>query len=68
MQQPIIGFHLDDENDWVAELNCGHFQHMRHNPPWISRPQVTTEEGRAGLLGKVLNCVKCDEGLPPDQC
>ena len=29
MQQAIIGFHVDEENDWVADLACGHGQHMR---------------------------------------
>jgi len=48
MEQPITGFHLDEENDWVAELACGHFQHVRHKPPWVERPWVVTEEG--GLL------------------
>ncbi|MGI9291929.1 MAG: DUF3565 domain-containing protein [Gammaproteobacteria bacterium] len=66
MQQPITGFHLDEENDWVAELDCGHFQHMRHNPPWLNRPLVTSEEGRRSLLGKELNCLKCDQELPAD--
>lgn len=67
MEQPIIGFHLDDENHWVAELACGHFQHVRHNPPWSLRPWVLTEESRANMLGFRLNCKKCDSGSPPDQ-
>jgi hypothetical protein len=67
MKQPITGFHLDDENHWVAELACGHFQHVRHNPPWSSRPWVLTEESRAGMLGFCLNCKKCDAGAPPDE-
>ena len=33
MQQAIIGFHLDEEQHWVAELACGHGQHVRHTPP-----------------------------------
>jgi hypothetical protein len=24
MQQAIVGFHLDEENHWVADLACGH--------------------------------------------
>lgn len=46
MQQAIIGFHLDEENHWVAELACGHHQHVRHTPPWQNRPWVITEQGR----------------------
>jgi Protein of unknown function (DUF3565) len=62
----IVGFHVDEANDWVAELACGHNQHVRHNPPWTNRPWVVTEEGRRSSLGAVLNCRKCDEGAPPD--
>ncbi len=61
MQQAIIGFHLDEENDWVADLACGHAQHVRHNPPWQNRPWVMTEEGRKEKLGVRLECKKCEE-------
>jgi hypothetical protein len=33
----IVAFHLDENLDWVAELECGHQQHVRHNPPWTHR-------------------------------
>jgi len=33
MNQSIIGYHLDDQGDWVADLACGHGQHVRHQPP-----------------------------------
>jgi hypothetical protein len=66
MEQPLTGFHLDQEHHWVAELACGHFQHVRHNPPWEERPWVLTEAGRAGMLGKRLTCRKCDAGEPAD--
>lgn len=61
MQQAIIGFHLDEENDWVADLACGHAQHVRHNPPWQNRPWVMTEEGRKEKVGVRLECKKCEE-------
>lgn len=67
MKRTITGYHRDDELDWVAELDCGHNQHVRHNPPWVSRPWVTTGEGRAGMLGTALDCLKCDRGEPPDR-
>jgi hypothetical protein len=46
MNRKITGFHTDFENHWVAELECGHCQHMRHDPPWIERPWVMPQEGR----------------------
>lgn len=61
MNRAIAGFHQDDEGHWVAELECGHTQHVRHNPPWINRPWVLTEEGRQQMLGRRLQCKKCDE-------
>lgn len=67
MNQPITGYHLDEHSDWVAELACGHNQHVRHNPPWTSRPWVVIPEGRAQMLGTLLGCKKCDEGAPPDR-
>jgi hypothetical protein len=66
MKQPIVGFHQDDASHWVAELACGHFQHVRHDPPWVERPWVTTDVGRTRMLGQRLNCKKCDTGAPPD--
>ena len=29
----IRGFHEDAEGEWVAELACGHAQHLRHRRP-----------------------------------
>jgi hypothetical protein len=55
----ITGFHQDEDGDWVAELACGHAQHMRHRPPWQSRPWVTTEAGRAAKLGASVECPAC---------
>ncbi len=66
MQRKIVGYHLDEEGHWGGELECGHNQHVRHDPPWINRPWTQTVEGRAGALGKELNCKKCDAGAPRD--
>jgi len=66
MKQPIQGFHQDDHQHWVAQLACGHNQHVRHNPPWTSRPWVVTSEGRSSMIGQSLDCKKCDAGAPPD--
>jgi len=60
VNRKILGFHQDEQEHWVVELECGHNQHVRDAPPWVSRPWVTTPEGRASRLGTLLNCKKCD--------
>lgn len=62
IRRKIVGFHLDEQNDWVAELECGHQQHVRHNPPWMNRDWVTVAEGRKEHLGHELVCLECREG------
>lgn len=61
MKRKITGFQTDDRGDWRAALECGHFQHVRHNPPLTLRPWVLTEEGRASHIGFELDCKRCDE-------
>ena len=61
MRRSIIGFHEDHEGHWVADLECGHGQHVRHEPPWQVRPWVLTAEGRAAMIGSALECVLCKE-------
>jgi hypothetical protein len=57
--QPIVGFHLDDEGHWVAELACGHGRHVRHRPPFQERAWTQSEQGRRAMLGVRLDCRKC---------
>lgn len=59
-QRAITGYSQDEEGDFVAELSCGHTQHVRHRPPWQMRPWVQTAEGRASKLGVELECAFCD--------
>lgn len=66
MQRPIEGYHLDSAGDWVAELSCGHGQHVRHKPPFFLRPWVITAEGRTSMLGTRLECVRCDRLEMPE--
>ncbi len=63
VQRPIIGYHLDAEQHWVADLECGHAQHVRHDPPWVNRPWVLEPAGRRAHLGLLLHCKLCD--TPP---
>ncbi|HZE07715.1 MAG TPA: DUF3565 domain-containing protein [Gemmatimonadaceae bacterium] len=60
-QRRIVAFHQDDEGHWVADLECGHTQHVRHDPPWQLRPWVITEAGRQRFIGETLECVKCED-------
>ncbi len=61
MKRRITRFEKDDEGHWRAELDCGHFQHVRHDPPLVTRHWVLTEEGRASRIGFELDCKRCDE-------
>ncbi len=63
VERRIVGFHQDHEGHWVADLECGHTQHVRHNPPWQVRPWVTTAAGRARFIGVRLSCVPCASGI-----
>ena len=40
VQRKIIGFHQDEAQEWVADLACGHKQHVRHTPLWLNRPWI----------------------------
>ena len=66
MKRGIVGYHKDERDDWVAELDCCHNQHVRHDPPFQNRPWVTTESGRAEKLGLQLDCVLCDRFELPE--
>ena len=61
VKRRIAGYHQDEERHWVAELDCGHTQHVRHDPPWQVRPWVTSEDGRSSHLGSELDCRRCEE-------
>jgi hypothetical protein len=60
-ERSIVGFRQDHEQQWVAELECGHSHHLRHTPPWQVRPWVLTSEGRASRIGTLLACRQCDD-------
>jgi tellurite methyltransferase len=66
MHRQIIGFVQDDQREWIALLDCGHRQHVRHQPPFVSRPWVRTDDGRAEQLGAQLDCSLCDQLALPD--
>ena len=66
MKRAITDFHLDEHRDWVADLDCGHGQHVRHRPPFVNRPWVASDAGRTAMLGSALDCVRCDRMEWPD--
>jgi|SRR5690242_16954077 len=66
MERSIKAFALDREGEPIAILVCGHPQHVRHKPPFINRPWVESEEGRNEMIGKNLNCVRCDNMEIPE--
>lgn len=58
-ERAIIGFHRDEEDHWVADLDCGHTRHVRHDPPWQNREWVLLLEDRRERIGFMLECKKC---------
>ena len=66
MKQTIEGFDHDGDLHWRAKLACGHYQHVRHEPPLRTREWILTESGRESRIGFDLECKKCDEKLARD--
>lgn len=50
----------------MAELVCGHTQHVRHTPPMQDRPWVLSEAGRAEKIGQALECLFCNMAHLPE--
>jgi len=66
MLRAIVGFHADEAGDWVAELDCGHGQHVRHRPPWSMRPWTLQAAERNARMGTDLDCRRCERRELPD--
>jgi hypothetical protein len=62
MLRAVESFEQDEQGHWVARLECGHGQHVRHDPPWTVREWVITETGRAARIGSSMECKLCDAG------
>ena len=50
----------------MAELDCGHRQHVRHRPPFQLRTWVLDADERAARLGTPLACSLCDRAEFPE--
>jgi tellurite methyltransferase len=66
VRRKISGYHQDSEGDWVAELSCGHGQHVRHRPPFLLREWILDPGRRDTRLGIPLDCPLCDRAELPD--
>jgi hypothetical protein len=66
MERIIVRFFQDEEDHWVVCLDCGHTQHVRHNPPHNERPWVLSSTERENRLGSPMDCVQCDRLDPPE--
>jgi len=66
VERQISGYHQDEAGDWVAELACGHDQHVRHRPPFQVRAWVLDPGERIGRLGTPLDCPLCDRAELPE--
>jgi hypothetical protein len=65
MERAIVGYRQDEKGAWVAELACGHQRHVRHEPPFQSRPWVVDADSRRERLGTLIECGLCAQGVPP---
>ncbi|AEV64878.1 Hypothetical protein PSF113_4889 [Pseudomonas ogarae] len=50
----------------MAELSCGHTQHLRHQPPWQSRAWVLDPGQRIEKIGQPFDCGWCAQGPVSD--
>ncbi|WP_235981305.1 DUF3565 domain-containing protein [Aquipseudomonas ullengensis] len=55
----LVGFHQDEDGHWVADLSCGHTQHLRHQPPWQNRAWVMDVQQRQQRIGQPFACGWC---------
>ena len=66
MKRAISSFRRDEHGDWIAALDCGHLQHVRHRPPFVNRPWIVRENTRNAMIGAELDCPRCDRMEWPD--
>jgi hypothetical protein len=65
-KRKIVGFHQDEHDDWVAELECGHNQPSATIRPGPTAPGFVTPQGRLDHIGYELTCPKCETKIPED--
>jgi len=57
----VYDFRQDEVGRWVVLLTCGHSYPVRHRPPYVNRPWVLTQEGRAERIGQPWRCKECEQ-------
>lgn len=62
-QARIVAFSQEEAGVWVAQLECGHSRHVRHEPPFKLAAWVTEASERAQRIGTALTCALCR--MPP---
>ena len=66
MERRITGFVEDEAGDPVAQLECGHRRHVRHDPPLSERPWVLDPAERSARIGTLLGCARCQRRELPE--
>lgn len=66
MHYAINDYFQDTTGHWVARLQCGHNQELRHEPPASNNAWVLSQSGRDDKIGVLLVCTKCIAGIAPD--
>ena len=64
MDRAIVGFRQDEGGTWIADLACGHSQHIRHSPPFKLAPWVLDDSERNARIGQDIECRLCDQPAP----
>jgi tellurite resistance-related uncharacterized protein len=67
VERTITGFRLDALGEWIAELDCGHDQHIRHRPPFEIRPWIRSAKERLARLESKRDCPLCDRAVLPSR-
>ncbi|WP_162886953.1 DUF3565 domain-containing protein [Pseudomonas syringae] len=62
----VIELRQDEHGHWFALLSCGHTQHLRHDPPWQSRPWVLDPLQRSQMRGQAFCCGWCANATDND--
>ena len=65
MDRRIVGFGLDADHHWVAKLECGHNQHVRHDPPWTNRSGYVARMWRRSACAAAAATVLAVSVAPP---